>query len=268
MKETIFSQKIQDEYFMNIALSLAKRGIGRTSPNPMVGCVIVKNNEILSYGWHKCYGGHHAEVNAVKKLTTSQLKGSTVYVTLEPCSHYGKTPPCATLLVEKKVGRVVIAMVDPNPKVNNRGIGILRTAGIQVDIGICEEAAKKLNKGFIKRIQENKPWVTVKIASSLDGNIALKNGESKWITSAVSREKVHQFRSENDAIITGIGTIISDDPEYTVRHSDGNSPCLIILDRKFVIPEDAKVLTNTTRKIVIFVDNTVDPIKIDRFLKN
>lgn len=257
-----------DKYYMDIAISLAKRGTGAVSPNPRVGCVIAKNNKMLSYGWHEKFGCAHAEVNAVKKLSDAELEGSTVYVTLEPCSHYGKTPPCAELLKSKKVARVVIATVDPNPLVDNKGIKILEKAGIQTDIGICEKDARYLNRGFIKRILHNKPWVTLKTAASLDGNIALLNGESKWITSSVSRHDVHSLRAENDGILTGIGTVLVDNPTFTVRDSDGKSPKLYILDRHLKSSANSNIFNNGNRKICIFtIDDEHNRQKSKKLLK-
>ena len=258
-----------DRYYMDMALELAKRGCGHVSPNPMVGCVITKDNKLLSYGWHEFYGGPHAEVNAAKKLTDEELYGATVYVTLEPCSHYGKTPPCAELLKNKRVNRVVAAIVDPNPKVNSSGLEILRKAGIETETGLCSEEAEFINRGFLKRIRTGKPWVTLKTASSLDGNISLKNGKSKWITAPYSRRQVHQLRSEYDAVLTGSGTIMSDNPEYTVRDTDGHSPFLIILDKKLEIPEDYNVFKVKDRKVVIFTEKSEIPQeKAENFLKN
>lgn len=258
-----------DRYYMDMALELAKRGCGSVSPNPMVGCVITKDNKLLSYGWHEYYGGPHAEVNAVRKLTDEELQGATVYVTLEPCSHYGKTPPCAELLKSKMVKRVVAAIVDPNPKVNSSGLEILKNAGIEIQTGLCSEKAEFINRGFLKRIRTGKPWVTLKTASSLDGDISLKNGESKWITASHSRRQVHQLRSEYDALLTGSGTIISDNPEYTVRDTDGHSPVLIILDKRLEIPEDYKVFKVKERKVVIFAEKSeITKEKAEKFLKN
>jgi diaminohydroxyphosphoribosylaminopyrimidine deaminase/5-amino-6-(5-phosphoribosylamino)uracil reductase len=208
-----------DQYYMSRAIELAKRGRFTTSPNPNVGCVIVRNNSIVGEGYHKKAGLPHAEVNALA-MAADKATGATCYVTLEPCSHYGRTPPCALALTKAGVKRVVIAMVDPNPKVAGQGISILKEAGIEVATGLLEEEAHQLNPGFIKRMQTKLPRVTVKLAASLDGKTALQNGQSQWITGPKARIDVQYYRAQQSAILTGSGTVIADDPSLNVRYSE------------------------------------------------
>lgn len=209
----------EDQSYMARAIELAKKGRFTTAPNPNVGCVIVANNIIVGEGFHFKAGEPHAEVHALATAETKAIN-ATCYVTLEPCSHFGRTPPCAIALTEAGVKRVVIAMVDPNPKVAGRGIKILEDAGIKVEVGLLENEAKALNLGFIKRMQSKTARITVKLASSLDGKTALKNGESQWITGPQARIDVQYYRALQSAILTGSGTVISDDPSLNVRFSE------------------------------------------------
>jgi diaminohydroxyphosphoribosylaminopyrimidine deaminase/5-amino-6-(5-phosphoribosylamino)uracil reductase len=258
------SQLKTDEYYMRMALSLAMQGTGTTSPNPRVGCVIVRDGQIIGKGWHQTYGGPHAEVNAVKDAG-GDVRDTTVYVNLEPCCHYGKTPPCAGMLIESGISRVVVGMTDPNPLVDCKGIELLKNAGIEVAAGILENECKWLNRGFIMRMKYNRPWVTLKIGASLDGNIALKNGSSKWITGAESREKVHMLRAANDAIITGVGTVLADDPELTVREAPGKIQLRAVLDTYLQTPEDSEILKKG--KVIFFAGSGAPIDKIERFRK-
>jgi diaminohydroxyphosphoribosylaminopyrimidine deaminase/5-amino-6-(5-phosphoribosylamino)uracil reductase len=234
----------QDRAFMARAIKLAKRGRFTARPNPMVGCVIVKDNEIVGEGWHHVFGQAHAEVNALKQAGKKAL-GATCYVTLEPCCHQGKTPPCAKALVEAGVSKVISAMRDPNPKVDGGGFSILNQAGIQTANGLLESESRNLNRGFIARFETGKPWVTLKLAMSLDGRTALADGSSKWITGAPARNDVQKLRAKQDAILTGIGTLLTDDPSLNVRPEKSiwweelgkeqkhfNQPRKILLDRK------------------------------------
>lgn len=205
-----------DYRYMALALQLAKKGEYTARPNPMVGCVIVKNNQIVGQGYHQNFGEAHAEINALNQAG-DQAKGATCYVTLEPCSHTGKTGPCANALIEAEVSQVISAMQDPNPKVSGNGFKRLENAGIKTSFGLLKEQAKALNKGFIKRFQKNKPWVTLKLAMSLDGRTALADGASQWITGSAARQNVQKLRAKQDAIITGIGTVLADDPSLNVR---------------------------------------------------
>lgn len=209
----------QDQVYMARAIELAKKGRFTTSPNPNVGCVIVKDEHIIGEGFHFKAGEPHAEVHALA-MAKSQAKGATCYVTLEPCSHFGRTPPCALALVKAGVKRVVVAMVDPNPKVAGKGIAILEAENIAVEVGLLENEANHLNRGFIKRMKTKMPRVIVKSASSLDGKTALSNGESKWITGPQARIDVQGFRSIQSALLTGVNTVLADDPSLNVRFDE------------------------------------------------
>jgi diaminohydroxyphosphoribosylaminopyrimidine deaminase/5-amino-6-(5-phosphoribosylamino)uracil reductase len=235
------SQVMLDQYYMRMALSLAARGTGCVSPNPRVGCVLVRDGHVVGKGFHQCCGGPHAEVEALARAEES-AQNSTAYVTLEPCSHYGKTPPCAPRLVEAGIARVVIGTDDPNPEVNGKGIALLKEAGVEVVRGVLETECRWMNRGFFRVMTLGRPWITVKAAASLDGAIALVNGESRWITCAASRRAGHLLRSEHDAILTGKGTVLADDPELSVRAVPGFSPRVVVLDSFLEIPPHAKVL--------------------------
>lgn len=205
-----------DRRFMCRAIELAKRGLFSTDPNPRVGCVIVINNHIIAEGWHEKAGQNHAEIMAIENCQES-LKGATCYVTLEPCSHVGKTSPCSDALIKSEVARVVVAMEDPNPQVSGNGVLQLREAGIIVDVGLMEAESKDLNPGFIKRMKTGLPWVTCKVAMSIDGRTAMASGESQWITSEKSRQEIQLLRARSSAVITGSGTVIIDNPSMNVR---------------------------------------------------
>jgi len=244
---------IEDKNIMMKVLKLAMRGIGKVSPNPKVGCIIVKDGQIISEGWHKQYGDHHAEVNAISKVSDEMLEGSTLYVNLEPCSHHGKTPPCVDLIISKKIARVVVGMKDPNPLVAGKGIEKLTEAGIEVTVGILEHNCKWFNRTFIKYIQTGIPYITVKVAQSLDGCIAHFSGQSKWITSKASRKRGHALRAESDAIIVGKNTVIKDSPKLTVRLVQGENPLRVILDTNLSINLDNELYINNERhNIIVF----------------
>lgn len=250
--------------YMRLALSLAVNGRGMTSPNPMVGCVIVKGGRVIGQGWHHQYGHPHAEIEAINDANShgENVRGSSVYVTLEPCSHYGKTPPCANRLVDEGVAEVIIAMGDPNPKVNGKGIKILREAGIKVtELKEFEMEAMTLNRGFIFRHKHGRPFITLKAAMSLDGRMCLSNGASKWITGIESRTEAHRIRAMNDAVIVGVGTVISDDPELTVRHVEGVNPLRVILDSSLRTPTTAKIIGHD-KKCLILTSENADPEKL------
>ncbi len=231
------------EKYMEQALDLAEKGKCYTSPNPMVGAVIVKNGKVIGSGYHEVCGGNHAEVNAIESAIES-VEGSTIYVTLEPCSHHGKTPPCADRIIKEKISKVVIAALDPNPQVAGRGVEKLRNAGIEVEIGVLEEESIVLNEVFMKYIIDKEPFVLMKTAMSLDGKIATKTGESKWISSEDSRNEVQELRRYLSGIMVGIGTVLADDPELTCRIDEKKNPIRIIVDSKLRIPLHAKVLKN------------------------
>lgn len=232
-----------NEEYMKLAIELAKKGKGRVNPNPLVGAVIVKDGKIIGKGYHEKCGTNHAEVNAFLSAKES-VQGATMYVTLEPCSHYGKTPPCADKIVEKKIAKVVIGMTDPNPLVSGRGIKKLEDAGIEVVTGVLEDECKKVNEVFIKYISKKVPFVVLKTAMSLDGKIATASGESQWITCEESRLKVHELRNELSGIMVGVNTVIKDNPSLTCRIENGRNPRVIVVDSKLRIPTESNVVIN------------------------
>jgi diaminohydroxyphosphoribosylaminopyrimidine deaminase/5-amino-6-(5-phosphoribosylamino)uracil reductase len=228
--------------YMRRALELAEWGRGNVSPNPMVGCVIVHDGQIIGEGYHKVYGGPHAEVNAVNSVKNPELlPESTVYVTLEPCAHYGKTPPCANLLVEKRVKKVVIAAFDSNPLVGGKGIQILKDAGIEVETGILEQEARSQNRRFFTQIEKKRPYVILKWAQTLDGFVARKDYSSKWISNSLSRQQVHKWRAEEDAILVGSNTAHYDDPSLNVRDWVGKNPLRLVIDRQLQLSPELKL---------------------------
>lgn len=226
------------------ALELAERGLYTTTPNPRVGCVIVREGRMVGEGWHERAGGPHAEVNALA-MAGAAAQRATVYVSLEPCAHHGRTPPCASTLVAAGVGRVVAAMRDPNPEVAGKGFAILQHAGITVECGLLEDEARELNIGFVQRMTRGRPWVRMKIAASLDGKTALNNGSSRWITGPEARRDGHAWRARACAVLTGIGTVRDDDPELTVREVETpRQPLRVVVDSRLETPPAAKVLRN------------------------
>jgi diaminohydroxyphosphoribosylaminopyrimidine deaminase/5-amino-6-(5-phosphoribosylamino)uracil reductase len=234
--------KLNDEHYMKMALRLARRGLGKTSPNPMVGAVIVKNRKIIGQGYHERFGGPHAEINAIKNAE-GDLNSATLYVTLEPCCHQGKkTPPCLDTLLKYKWRRVVIGTTDPNPRVNGRSVEIIKQRGIETRTGVLEEECQKLNEVYFKHIQTGIPFVTLKFAQTLDGRIATVTGDSRWISSEPSLKWAHRLRSYHDAVMVGVGTVIKDDPQLTVRLVKGRNPVRIVADSKLRIPLKAKIL--------------------------
>ncbi len=223
---------MDDQFYMQRALDLAALGRGSVSPNPLVGCVIVHDNKIIGEGWHKKYGESHAEVNAIHSVENKGLlKDSTVFVTLEPCAHFGKTPPCADLLVHHHVKKVVISVTDPNPLVGGKGIQKLQEAGIEVETGILEAAGKAINKRFFNALHRKRPYIILKWAETADGFMARKNYDSKWISSGYSRMLVHKWRTEEDAILVGSNTAAYDNPQLGARNWKGRSPIRIVIDR-------------------------------------
>ena len=240
-----------DHRFMSRALQLAKKGIYTTAPNPNVGCVLVKGGEVVGEGWHEKAGEAHAEINALKQAG-GKAEGATAYVTLEPCCHQGKTPPCSDALIKAKVTRVVTAMIDPHSKVAGQGLKQLESAGIFVEHGLLEEQAKELNLGFIKRMQKRLPYVRCKLAMSLDGRTAMASGESKWITSSAAREDVQRLRAKSSAILTGVGTVLADDPSMTVR-LDGidSQPIRVVVDTNLSMPTNAKMLKEKGQTVLM-----------------
>ncbi|MGR9085521.1 MAG: bifunctional diaminohydroxyphosphoribosylaminopyrimidine deaminase/5-amino-6-(5-phosphoribosylamino)uracil reductase RibD [Gammaproteobacteria bacterium] len=239
-----------DALYMARAIQLAQKGLYTTDPNPRVGCVIVRDGHVLGEGWHFKAGQDHAEIAALKN--TENARGATVYVSLEPCSHHGRTPPCAHQLIDAGVRRVVAAMKDPNPLVAGRGLELLESAGIEVDCGVLQTEAESLNLGFIKRMKDNRPWVRSKIATSLDGRSALASGESKWITSAEARNDAHHLRAASSAILTGVDTVLADDPLLTARiQGEVVQPVRVILDTHLRTPAHAQIGRLPGRSILL-----------------
>lgn len=248
---------------MKRAIELAERGLGFVNPNPMVGAVLVKDERVIGEGYHEQYGGPHAEVNAINNATEN-VAGATMYVTLEPCSHYGKTPPCVNAILEHQIKKVVIGMTDPNPLVAGRGIELLKAKGVEVVTGVLREEATKLNEIFIKYITTEFPFVIMKFAMTLDGKIATVTGDSKWITSELSRKFVHDLRHQVACIMVGIGTVEKDNPYLTVRNTIGRDPVRIIVDTKARISLEANVLNlDSTVKTIIATTKlaTTDKLK-------
>ncbi|MCX7164913.1 MAG: bifunctional diaminohydroxyphosphoribosylaminopyrimidine deaminase/5-amino-6-(5-phosphoribosylamino)uracil reductase RibD [Rhodocyclales bacterium] len=232
-----------DHAFMARALQLARRGLYGTAPNPRVGCVIVMNDNVIGEGWHEKAGLPHAEVVALAALAGTQARGATAYVTLEPCSHFGRTPPCADALVNAGLARVVVAMQDPNPLVAGQGLAKLNAAGIEVASGFLQDEATELNIGFVSRMTRGRPWLRLKVAASLDGKTALNNGVSQWITGPEARRDAHAWRARSCAILTGIGTVRDDNPRLTVREvQTTRQPLRVVIDSRLETPPDAAVL--------------------------
>lgn len=264
-----------DEMYMERAIKLALMGKGKVNPNPMVGAVIVKEGKIIGEGYHERYGENHAEVNAFLNAK-EDVKGATLYVTLEPCSHYGKTPPCVDLVIKKGIRKVVIGTLDPNPLVSGRSVQKLKNALIEVKVGVLNEQCLKLNEIFMKYIRTKEPFVLMKVGSSIDGKIATRTGESRWITGDESRKRVHELRREYSAIMVGTNTVIEDDPELTCRIEDGVNPIRIVVDSTLRIPviskliatsKEVRTIVATTKKAdkskaLVLEDNGVDVLFI------
>lgn len=254
-----------DNYYMRRAIELSKKAVGFVNPNPLVGAVIVKDNRIIGEGYHEYFGEEHAEVNAFANATEN-LEGATMYVTLEPCSHYGKTPPCADAIVRNKISKVVIGMIDPNPIVAGRGIEILRSNGVEVTTGVMDTEIKKINEIFIKYITQKEPFCIMKTAMTLDGKIATATGDSMWISNEKSRAYVHEIRHRVSGIMVGIGTVLKDDPELTTRREGviSKNPIRIIIDSTAKVPLEAKVLKcNEKTKTIIVTTELAKKSKIE-----
>ena len=263
---------LTDEYYMAKAIELAKKGWYSTQPNPRVGCILVRDDHIIAQGWHQYAGQGHAEVNALAQLANNSndiqgiAKGATAYVTLEPCSHFGKTPPCSEALITAGVQRVVVAMADPNPLVAGRGLKHLEEQGIAVRCGVLENESRALNLGFIQRMLVQRPNIRCKMAMSLDGRTAMANGESQWITGADAREDVQRLRAESSAILTGIGTVLVDNPAMNVRSQNydtmGRQPDRVVLDSHLQIANGAKMFALSGNTIVLTHEQTSQQEKI------
>jgi len=250
---------MKDEYYMKIALKLAQKGLGYVSPNPLVGAVIIKEDRIIGQGYHQLYGGNHAEINALTNAS-EDVYGSTLYVTLEPCCHNGKTPPCIDSIIKHKIARVVIGTIDPNPLVSCRGINHLKSCGIEIKTGVLERECRNLNEVFFHFMETKLTFVTIKYAQTLDGRIATATGQSKWISSAASLKFTHKLRASHDAILVGVGTVIKDNPELTVRLARGRNPLRVIVDTALKIPAKSKVLQNLseTKTIIATIKKAND----------
>ena len=241
-----------DAHFMARALQLARRGMYTTDPNPRVGCVIVKDGKIIGEGWHERAGEPHAEVNALNQAGKIQAHSAGVYLTLEPCCHLGRTPPCTQALIKAGVTRVVAAMHDPNPQVASKGIKELESHGIRVDVGLMEKEAEALNPGFVSRMKRGRPYVRVKLAASADGRTAMANGESKWITGEAARADVQKWRARSSAILTGVNTVLADDPSLNVRDiKTGRQPLRVVVDSRLRMPVTARMLRGAGKTLVI-----------------
>ena len=262
-----------DEYFMARALQLAEHGLYTTDPNPRVGCVLVKEGAVIGEGWHRCAGQPHAEVNALAEAG-GQAGGATAYVTLEPCSHTGKTPPCCDALITAGVSRVVAAMQDPNPQVAGDGFARLRAAGIEVFEGVCQTQSRVLNPGFIKRMEQGLPWIRCKMAMSLDGRTAMASGESQWITGPAARRDVQRLRARSSAVVTGVGSILHDDSSLNVRNEELGlevdlkptnllQPLRVVVDSRFRTPLSARVLGVSGSSLVVGAQENEGKTKLE-----
>jgi diaminohydroxyphosphoribosylaminopyrimidine deaminase/5-amino-6-(5-phosphoribosylamino)uracil reductase len=257
-------QMSKEYQYMQRAYNLAKKGIGRVNPNPLVGAVIVRDDKIIGEGFHEFFGGPHAEVNAFRSAREN-VEGATMYVTLEPCSHYGKTPPCAEAIVKNKIAKVVIGMLDPNPLVAGKGVKILEENGIEVEYGFLCEELSEMNRVFLKYIQNREPYVVLKTAMTLDGKIASYTGDSRWVSNQLSRYRVHELRNELSAIMVGVNTVIADDPMLTTRleGKKGRNPIRIVVDSKARIPLQSKILNSTDEaKTIVALTDQADAEKI------
>jgi len=246
--------KVSDSVWMSRCFALARQGLGRTAPNPMVGAVIVRDGEIISEGWHQAPGGTHAEVDALNQLDGSAA-GATMYVNLEPCCHQGRTPPCTDALIAADIAKVVVGMVDPDERMQGKGIDQLKGAGIEVVVGVEREQARSLNHAYISAQERGRPWVTVKAAITLDGRIADFEGASQWITGSESRDLVHRMRNEHDAVMVGAGTMRADDPSLNTRFEGGRDALPVILDTELGISDKARVFSAGRRPVVFHADN-------------
>ncbi len=255
---------IRELGFLKETLFLAKKGLGRTNPNPMVGCVIVKNNKIIGKGYHKKYGSSHAEIEAFNNATES-TKGATLYVNLEPCCHFGKTPPCTKAIIKSGIKKVICCTLDPNKKVAGKGVEELKKAGIEVRYGFLQDKASELNEVFFTFHQKQRPFVVLKFASSLDGKIATANGDSKWITNEMARKYARQLRGHYQAILVGANTVIKDNPNLGAGDKKLKDPLRVILDAKLKIPFERKIFRD--KNVLILTTNRCNKIKKEKFLQ-
>jgi diaminohydroxyphosphoribosylaminopyrimidine deaminase/5-amino-6-(5-phosphoribosylamino)uracil reductase len=264
LRFTIYDLRMSDDVkYMKRAVKLAWRGAGWVNPNPMVGAVVVKDGQVIGEGFHEYFGGNHAEVNAMLGISDDAVAGSTLYVTLEPCAHTGKTPPCVNLIVEKRIARVVIGMADPNPLVNGKGISFMQSNGIRVELGLMESQVREMNEAFIKYISTQRPFVLLKSAMTLDGKIATVTNASRWITGEASRKMVHLLRQQLSAVMVGVNTVLFDDPLLNIRmKGTWKNPLKVIADTHGRISTEAKLLSNDPQLTIIATTGLADPQKI------
>ena len=257
---------MDDEKWMKRALRLAEAGRGRTSPNPVVGAVLVKRGEVVGEGYHAKIGEAHAEIVALRRAG-EKARGAVLYLNLEPCTHYGKTPPCVPQVIKAGLKRAVIGMEDPNPLVNGKGIELLRKSGLDVKLGVLGKECQRLNEAFCKYIVKREPFVVLKVAATLDGKIATRNGDSKWISGEAARRFVHRLRDQVDGVLVGIGTVLKDDPLLTARMKEGREPYRIVLDSRLKIPEEAKVFEHSPSEVILATTGAAPQGKIERLEK-
>lgn len=255
-----------DEKWMRRVIRLAEKGRGRTSPNPMVGAVLVKRGKVVGEGYHARAGEPHAEIVAIKKAG-EKAKGAILYLNLEPCTHYGKTPPCAPAVIDAGVRKVIVGIEDPNPLIKGRGITLLKQAGLDVKVGILEKECYRLNEAFCKYIVQHEPFIILKVAATVDGKLATRNGDSQWITGESSRRFVHRLRDQVDGVVVGIGTVLKDDPMLTARIRGGRDPYRIVFDSRLRIPENAKLIDLSPSKTIVATTEMASRDKIDRLCK-
>jgi diaminohydroxyphosphoribosylaminopyrimidine deaminase/5-amino-6-(5-phosphoribosylamino)uracil reductase len=257
---------MNDEQWMKRVLRLAEAGRGRTSPNPLVGAVLVKNGNVVGEGYHARIGEAHAEIIALRQAG-EKARGAVLYLNLEPCTHYGKTPPCVPQIIKAGLKGAVIGMEDPNPLVNGKGIELLRKSGLDVRVGVLGKECRRLNEAFCKYIVKREPFVLLKVAATLDGKIATRNGDSKWISGEAARRFVHRLRDQVDGVLVGIGTVLKDDPLLTTRRREGREPYRIVLDSRLKIPEEAKVFEHSPSEVILATTGSAPHEKIERLQK-
>lgn len=253
-----------DEEYIKLALKLARRGLGWTSPNPMVGAVLVKGGQVIGQGYHRRFGGNHAEINALQS-TRADPSGAILYVTLEPCCHHGKTPPCTDAIIKNKIKKVVIGTLDPNPQVSGKSVPILQEQGIETRVGVLAEECRDLNEAHFKLMTTGRPLVTLKFAQTLDGRIATASGDSRWISSEEFRKQAHRLRATNDTILVGINTVLADNPQLTVRLVRGRNPTRVILDSRLRTPPDCEIVkTRNVAPVIIATTSQANKNKASR----
>ena len=256
-----------DEKYMSLAMELAEKGCGKVEPNPMVGAVLVKNGEIIGKGYHRVFGGHHAEIHAINEAGVN-CKGATLYVSMEPCAHYGKTAPCADAIIKAGIIKVVASVIDPNPITSGKGMQKLKEGGVEIRTGVMELQAKRLNAPFFKLMQKGLPYVTVKWAMSIDGKIATHTGDSRWITSEESREYVHKIRGQMDGIMVGINTVLRDDPLLPCRIKGGRNPKRILVDSNASLPLNSRLLSTIHEsEIIVAVNKNAQQKQVEKLEK-